>query len=82
VKNEDRQAPDLIIDLLQIPSPSFTIEDVEEFLGISRLRARAVLTYGLQQEQIRTALDHKDESRRLSIYDKSSWHRKWITKKW
>lgn len=82
MNNEDRLAPDLIQDLLKIPTVSFTIQDVEDFLGVSRLRARAVLTYGLQEESIRTVLDHNEEDRRLSLYDKASWHREWITKKW
>jgi len=83
VGNENKNAPDLIHDLLEIPTVSFTIEDVEEFLGVSRLRARAVLVYALQEEKIRTVIDHNsDESRRLSLYDKASWHREWVTKKW
>lgn len=81
--NENKNAPDLIHDLLKIPTVSFTIEDVEEFLGVSKLRARAVLVYALQEEKIRTVIDHNsDESRRLSLYDKASWHREWVTKKW
>jgi len=83
VGNENKNAPDLIHDLLKIPTVSFTIEDVEEFLGVSKLRARAVLVYALQEEKIRTVIDHNsDESRRLSLYDKASWHREWVTKKW
>jgi response regulator of citrate/malate metabolism len=83
VENENKNAPDLIHDLLKIPTVSFTIEDVEEFLGVSKLRARAVLVYALQEEKIRTVIDHNsDESRRLSLYDKASWHREWVTKKW
>jgi len=83
VENENKNAPDLIHDLLKIPTVSFTIEDVEEFLGVSKLRARAVLVYALQEEKIRTVMDHNsDESCRLSLYDKASWHREWVTKKW
>lgn len=83
MENENKNAPDLIHDLLKIPTVSFTIEDVEEFLGVSKLRARAVLVYALQEEKIRTVIDHNsDESRRLSLYDKASWHREWVTKKW
>ncbi len=82
MENENRQAPDLINDLLKIPAVSFTIEDVEEFLGVSKLRARAVLVYALQEEKIRTVIDHNDCDRRLSLYDKASWHREWVTKKW
>ena len=48
MENENRQAPDLVNDLLKIPAVSFTIEDVEEFLGVSKLRARAVFVYALQ----------------------------------
>jgi len=41
------------------------------------------LVYALQEEKIRTVIDHNsDESRRLSLYDKASWHREWVTKKW
>jgi response regulator of citrate/malate metabolism len=61
---------------------SFTIEDVQEFLGVSLFRARAVLTYGLQEEKIRTAIDHNESGKRLNLYDKASWHREWATKKW
>ena len=83
MENENKNAPDLMHDLLKIPTVSFTIEDVEEFLGVSKLRARAVLVYALQEEKVRTVVDHNsDESRRLSLYDKASWHREWVTKKW
>ena len=82
MENEKRIAPDLIHDLLEIPAVSFTIEDVQEFLGVSPLRARAVLVYGLQEEKIRTAVNHNEKEGRLSVYDKASWHREWATKKW
>jgi len=82
VENENRNAPDLINDLLEIPLVSFTIEDVQDFLGVSLLRARAVLTYGLQEEKIRTAIDHNESGKSLTLYDKASWHREWATKKW
>ena len=82
MENEKRNAPDLINDLLEIPRVSFTIEDVQEFLGVSLFRARAVLTYGLQEEKIRTAIDHNESGKRLNLYDKASWHREWATKKW
>jgi response regulator of citrate/malate metabolism len=82
MENENRQAPDLIHDLLKIPTVSFTIPDIEDFLGVSRKRARAVLVYGVQEELIRNAKDHNDEGRDFTLYEKSSWRREWVTKKW
>ena len=82
MENEDKLAPDLIHDLLEIPTVSFDIKDVEKFLGVSNKRARAVLYYGVQMEFIRVAKDHTEEGMEMTLYDKASWHRKWATAKW
>jgi len=82
VENENRLAPDLVRILLEIPKVSFDIKDVEEFLGVSNKRARAVLYYGVQMELIRLVKDHNEADMEMSLYDKASWHRKWITQKW
>jgi len=82
MENENRTAPDLIHDLLEISKTSFHIKDVEEFLGVSNKRARAVLYYGMQVESIRLVKDHNERDTDMSLYDKASWHREWITKKW
>lgn len=82
MENENRTAPDLIHDLLEMPKTAFHIRDVQEFLGVSKRRARAVLTHGVQVELIRPAKDHNEHGVELTLYDKASWHREWMTKKW
>lgn len=82
MENENRLAPDLIRDLIAMPQVSYTVQDIENLLGVSRKRARAVLAYGVAEDLLRMVLSHNDDDRQFALYEKAGWRREWITKSW